>query len=141
MDKNFNENQINFLKRKIFGSISVISPRTGLPHITPVWLLEFENKLYVITTTQSSKYKFITKNSNKVGVTVTPPDGYPYLGIAGVAQIRYKTEFSNYKTIVTHMVNKYIKKDDADARIERIMHTEDRIMIEITPEKIFGTIK
>ncbi|MHA2169195.1 MAG: pyridoxamine 5'-phosphate oxidase family protein [Candidatus Kariarchaeaceae archaeon] len=135
----FSETQAEFMNEQHYGNIAVISPKTGFPHVTPVWALLYDNKIYVVTTTQSAKYKFIQKNQN-VGITILPSEGYPYLGIAGLGKILSQKEFPGFKDIITRIVNKYVEEDKQKARVDSIINAGDRIIIEISPESIFGSV-
>ena len=135
----FSKKQVEFMGEQHYGNIAVISPKTGLPHVTPVWVLLYDNKIYVVTTTQSAKYRFIKKNQ-QVGITILPSEGYPYLGISGSGRILFQKEFPDFKDIITRIVRKYVEGDKQEGRVDSIINAGDRIIIEITPQTVFGSV-
>ena len=135
MPVNFSKEQINLLEQKTIAIIGVISP-TGIPHLTPIWFVEHEKKIYFSTLTSRSKYKFIAKNTS-IGINITHPEGHPYISLVGKANIRRKEEFSDYKLVLTELFAKYISPAERETALQKNLANEERVLIEIVPTKIF----
>jgi len=138
---NFTQTQLEFFKEKNYAIIAVPNNNNDYPHLTPVWNNYYKDKVYVITTTDSAKYRYISKGSNKLGLSILPADGFPYLSITGNATIRRSEEFDEFEKIIRSIVNKYIPKDKAEERINGILAAGNRILIEIEPVNVFGSVK
>ncbi|MHA2250210.1 MAG: pyridoxamine 5'-phosphate oxidase family protein [Candidatus Kariarchaeaceae archaeon] len=142
MEINLTENQNKFLQERHYGYIAVISPKTGFPHVTPMWAGMYNNNFYVITSTESAKHRFLKSQENaKIGITIVSSSGHPYLGVVGHAKVIYKEDSSVYNDVVTMLVTKYVNEEERKARINKVLAADDRIVIEILPTRIFGSVK
>ena len=135
MVTNFSKDQRELLDLKITALVSVISS-SGYPYMTPIWYVEHEGKIYFSTEITRKKGEFLT-NNNKIGLNVTHPNGHPYLSIVGKGNIRRKNEFQDYKKILSLIFDRYAKAETKEQGIENNLKNENRILVEIIPERIF----
>ncbi|MCY3414642.1 MAG: pyridoxamine 5'-phosphate oxidase family protein [Candidatus Heimdallarchaeota archaeon] len=138
----FSQTQINYLTNENhYGVVAVINPRSHYPHQAPVWIGYYKEKLYIITTNKSAKYRYISEGSNKIGINILPASGYPYLSIIGNAAVRVKSTYNQFKEVVEIMVKKYVEEKLIEERIEKIMTSDEHIIIEVEPIHVFGQVK
>ena len=121
-----------FLKIQKILRLSTID-KSNFPHITPVWYIFNDEKIYIGTNTKNQKIKNIEKN-NKVSfcvdVGVNAPDIYGIMskGIANVI-----VEMPKTKTIAKKILLKYFKTLENKSAKQLLDDTD--CIIEIIPEK------
>lgn len=130
----FTKEQKELLDQKIIAIVSVLTTK-GYPHMTPVWFVEHEGKIYFSTETSRVKGKLLAKN-NKLGINITHPSGGPYVSIQGNAIIRTKDGYPNYLLIHRLLFTKYVEEAKVEQRIEESLKVKDRVIIEIEPVKV-----
>ncbi len=136
MNTSFSKDQQNLLDQNIIAIVSVLSPK-GMPYLTPIWFTEDNNKIYFSTMITRTKGKFLTLNNN-IGINITHPDGGPYVSIVGKAIIQTREKFSNYDKIVQKIFDRYVKNSEKDKMMQDNLNNRDRILVEITPIRVFG---
>lgn len=124
----------NLLDMKIVGLVSVIAP-SGYPYMTPIWFVEYEEKIYFSTEITRKKGEFLSKN-NKIGFNITHPDGHPYLTIVGKANIRHKDEFEDYEKVLGMLFDRYMDPDKKEEGMMHNLNNENRILVEIEPIRV-----
>ena len=135
MNNVFSADQQKLLGQSLIAVVSVLSPK-GLPYLTPIWFVEHNNKLYFSTLKTRTKGKFLSQNTN-IGINITHPDGFPYVSVAGKAEIRTKSEFNEYEEIVEKLFDRYVT-ENKEKSIQDNLNNKDRILVEINPIRVLG---
>ena len=138
MVKDFNPKQIEFINSGKICVVGVNSPTTNFPHLTPTGVLYFNNKLYVGVKTDTAKYRFIGKGSNKLGMTVIDKSNFAYLSVIGNAILYDKDTIDDYELIFRLINENYIPKEAAIKRMNSILQEGNWVLIELTPTKIIS---
>ena len=121
-----------FLKIQKILRLSTID-KSNFPHITPVWYIFNDEKIYVGTNTKNQKIKNIEKNNHVsfcVDVGVNSPDIYGVMG-QGLANIIL--EIPKVRTIAEKILLKYFKTLENKSAKELLEDTD--CVIEIIPQK------
>lgn len=132
--------QEEFMHQKIFASIAVISPRTGLPHVTTVWAHYQDGKFYVITNKTRAKYKFILAGSTKIGLNLFHPNGFPYLSVNGEAKLVFPEDRSDFWEICLKIIKQYNSGDAVNQWLKRMQDAGDRMLIELEAQNLYTTV-
>ena len=136
MNNDFNKDQKELLDQKIIAVVSVLSPN-GHPFLTPIWFVEYNNKIYFSTLITRTKGKFLSQNNN-IGINITHPNGHPYVSVVGKARIRNKDEFADYKTILALLFDRYMETADKETAMQNNLNNKERILVEIEPSRVFS---
>jgi len=135
------KNEIVFANAGHFASIAVISPTTGLPHVTTVWTYYDQGKFYVITRKHRAKYKFIMKGSTKIGINIHPGKGFPYLSVNGFAKIRDENNKDDFWELIEKIVKLYNPSATAQENwLTQMKEAGDRVLIELDPENVYSSV-
>jgi PPOX class probable F420-dependent enzyme len=118
-----------FLEGKHFGKLAT-TMKDGSPHVTPIWYMLEDGKVFVNTTTDRVKY-FNIRRDNRVCFLVD--DGYPYVILFGRARIA--EERDGKKDIETLAIRYTGEQAGRKAARERYWK-QPRATIEITPERV-----
>tara|TARA_Y100000385_G_scaffold154809_1_gene160501 strand:+ start:150 stop:551 length:402 start_codon:yes stop_codon:yes gene_type:complete len=121
-----------FLKTQKILRLSTID-KSNFPHITPVWYMFNDEKIYIGTNTKNQKIKNIEKNNHVsfcVDVGVNSPDIYGVMG-QGIANIIL--EIPKVRTIAEKILLKYFKTLENKSAKELLEDTN--CIIEIIPQK------
>jgi len=121
-----------FLKIQKILRLSTID-KNNFPHITPVWYMFNDEKIYIGTNTKNQKIKNIEKNNHVsfcVDVGVNSPDIYGVMG-QGIANIIL--EIPKVRTIAEKILLKYFKTLENKSAKELLEDTN--CIIEIIPQK------
>ena len=121
-----------FLKIQKILRLSTID-KSNFPHITPVWYMFNDEKIYIGTNTKNQKIKNIEKNNHVsfcVDVGVNSPDIYGVMG-QGIANIIL--EIPRVRTIAEKILLKYFKTLEDKSAKELLEDTN--CIIEIIPQK------
>ena len=121
-----------FLKIQKILRLSTID-KSNFPHITPVWYMFNDEKIYIGTNTKNQKIKNIEKNNHVsfcVDVGVNSPDIYGVMG-QGIANIIL--EIPKVRTIAEKILLKYFKTLEDKSAKELLEDTN--CIIEIIPQK------
>ena len=121
-----------FLKIQKILRLSTID-KSNFPHITPVWYMFNDEKIYIGTNTKNQKIKNIEKNNHVsfcVDVGVNSPDIYGVMG-QGIANIIL--ELPKVRTIAEKILLKYFKTLENKSAKELLEDTN--CIIEIIPQK------
>lgn len=128
-----------FMKKKYFASLSVISPKTGLPHVTTVWAHYQDGKFYVISNKATAKYRFIENGSNKVGLNIPDPKGFPYISVNGEAKLYFENDRDDFWDTIITIIKKYNNGDAVDQWLKKMKDAGNRFLLEIDPINLFST--
>ena len=131
------DKELDYLKKKITANVVVLDS-SGLPHITPIWVVEHKGRLYFSTTTNRVKYNHITHNQN-IGINVLDPKGYPWISIAGHGSIKSQDQFSEYRAVADKIIHKYQTDASKIEEYRELLTKSDRILIELTPAEIIAS--
>ena len=121
-----------FLKIQKILRLSTID-KSNFPHITPVWYIFNDEKIYIGTNTKNQKIKNIEKNNHVsfcVDVGVNSPDIYGVMG-QGIANIIL--EIPKVRIIAEKILLKYFKTLENKSAKELLEDTD--CVIEIIPQK------
>ena len=121
-----------FLKIQKILRLSTID-KSNFPHITPVWYMFNDEKIYIGTNTKNQKIKNIEKNNHVsfcVDVGVNAPNIYGVMG-QGIANIIL--EMPKAKKIAKKILLKYFKTLE-NKSAKKLLEDTDCI-IEIIPQK------
>ena len=121
-----------FLKIQKILRLSTID-KSNFPHITPVWYMFNDEKIYIGTNTKNQKIKNIEKNNHVsfcLDVGVNSPDIYGVMG-QGIANIIL--EIPKVRTIAEKILLKYFKTLENKSAKELLEDTN--CIIEIIPQK------
>ena len=121
-----------FLKIQKILRLSTID-KSNFPHITPVWYMFNDEKIYIGTNTKNQKIKNIEKNNHVsfcVDVGVNAPNIYGVMG-QGIANIIL--EIPKAKKIAKKILLKYFKTLENKSAKELLEDTD--CVIEIIPQK------
>jgi len=122
-----------FLKGKYFGKLAT-TMKDGSPHVTPIWYMLDDGKLFVNTTTDRVKY-FNIKRDDRVCFLVD--DGYPYTIIFGKARIAKERDAN--KDIET-MAIRYTGEEAGKKAARERYWKQERASIEIIPERVVSQL-
>jgi PPOX class probable F420-dependent enzyme len=108
----------------------------GSPHLSPNWYYYDEERLFFVTTKERKKF-FNLKRDQRMSVCVyEPPLASAYVVVQGTATIDDLVPTSDLWGTARLVIERYVDADDVDAYVER-WKTEPRILVAITPEKIY----
>ena len=117
-----------FLMGKHFGKLATIR-KDGSPHVTPIWYMLEDGRLFVNTTTSRVKYFNIRRDPR---VSFLVDDGYPYVMIQGRARIAEERDGKrDIETLAIRYTGEVAGKKAARERYWK----DPRVTIEIIPEK------
>ncbi|MCL0044128.1 PPOX class F420-dependent oxidoreductase [Dehalococcoidia bacterium] len=124
-----------FLAPPMIALVATIGSR-GAPQLTPNWYRYVDGKLTFSTTRDRLKYRNLFKD-NRISICIySAPLAAKYATITGRAQI---VEGESIWPETMAIVERYVQPEQMAARIER-MHTQDRVLIRVWPERvIFGS--
>ena len=134
MATTFSTAQHELLNLKTIAIVSVISPN-GFPYQTPIWFVEYKDKIYFSTETTRTKGKFLAKNKH-IGINITHPNGFPYISIVGKAQLFKKNDFRDYREVLSLLFDRYTKPEDKEKGIQSNLNNKNRILVEINPIRV-----
>lgn len=136
----FSQKQKEFLQQPLLANISVINSKTNQPIVFPAWIAEVNNKIYLSTGAESRKIKHL-KINNKIGLNVVAKNNFPYLGVSGKAVFIYSSEGERFTLLREKIFKKYDPSGDFRQRMANNPDQMERLLIEITPESIYGGVK
>ena len=118
-----------FLGGRHFGKLATVM-KDGSPHVTPMWYMVEDGRLFVNTTTTRVKFHNIERDPR---VSFLVDDGYLYVMIRGRARIA--GERDGKKDIETLAIR--YRGEEAGRKAARDRYWKDpRVSIEIIPERI-----
>ena len=122
-----------FLNGKHFGKLATVR-KDGSPHVTPMWYMLENGRLFVNTTRLRVKYHNIRRDPR---VSFLVDDGYPYVMILGRARV---AEERDPKKDIEALAVRYTG-EEAGRKAARERYWKDpRVSIEIIPEKIVAEL-
>ena len=108
----------------------------GSPHLSPNWYYYNEERLFFVTTKERKKF-FNLKRDQRMSVCVyEPPLASDFVVVQGTSTIDDLVPTSELWGTARLVIERYVDADDVDAYVER-WKTEPRILVAITPEKIY----
>ena len=106
------------------------------PHLSPNWYYYNGERLFFVTTKERKKF-FNLKRDQRMSVCVyEPPLASDYVVVQGAATIDDLVPTSELWGAARLVIERYVKADEVDTYIER-WKTQPRILVTITPEKIY----
>jgi PPOX class probable F420-dependent enzyme len=116
-----------------FGKIATVR-KSGSPHVTPMWYMYEDGKLFINTTTDRVKFRNIKRDPR---VCFLVDDAYSYIMIEGKARIATERD---PKTDIETLAIRYTG-DEAGRKSARERYWKmDRVSIEIIPERVFQNL-
>ena len=121
---------MTYLDAPYIAVVATIS-RNGAPHLTPNWY-RFDGKvLTLITRTDRLKY-FNLQRDRRISVCIyDPPVASNYVVISGTATCDDQDIWDEARRII----ERYRAPDEVDDYLAR-WHTEPRVLVTVTPERI-----
>ena len=108
----------------------------GSPHLSPNWYYYDGEQLFFVTTKERKKF-YNLKRDQRISVCVyEPPLASDYVVVQGAATIDDLVPTSELWWAARLVIERYVKADEVDTYIER-WKTQPRILVTITPEKIY----
>ena len=118
-----------FLEKPHFAKIGTVR-KDGSPHVTPIWFMVDGGRIIVNTTTTRVKYRNIRRDPR---VSFLVDDGYPYVMIMGKARV---ADERDPKLDIETLAIRYTGEERGRKAARERYWKEDRVSIEIVPEKI-----
>ncbi len=129
----FDEKATTFLDGKHFAKIGT-AMKNGRPHVTPIWYMLEEGKLFINTTTDRVKFRNIRRDPR---VSFLVDDGYPYLMIMGRARIASERDaLKDIETLAIRYTGEEAGRKSARERYWK----QPRVTIEIIPDRIISQL-
>ncbi len=109
--------------------------KDGSPHLSPTWYYYDGEQLSFVTTKERLKY-FNLKRDGRIAICVyEPPLASDYVVIQGRATIDDSADTDIWDG-ARQVLRRYVEADQVDDYVER-WKTEPRILVKITPDKIY----
>lgn len=122
-----------FLKDTHFAKLATVM-KDGSPHLTPIWYMLEEGRLFVNTTTNRVKYRNIRRDPR---VCFLIDNGYQYIIVFGKARIaKDRDPLKDIETLAIRYTGEKNGKKSARERFWK----QDRTTIEIVPERVLGDL-
>ena len=118
-----------FLRRKLFAKLGTLK-KNGYPHVTPIWYMYEEGRIFVNTTTNRVKYHNIERDPR---VSFLVDDGYPYLMVLGKARIAKERDGNKD---IEALAIRYTGEEEGKKSARERYWKQERATIEIIPEKV-----
>ncbi|MHA1990569.1 MAG: pyridoxamine 5'-phosphate oxidase family protein [Candidatus Hodarchaeales archaeon] len=132
----FTDKHLELINDKITALVAVVSPK-NVPHITPVGIIEFNGKIYFSSEVGRVKANYLLKNNN-IAVNILHPKSYPYITIEGKGSIKTKENFTDFMEVVNKLAKKSSSnKEEFDKMMDFLLGSDKRILVEITPVRIY----
>ena len=132
----FSEKQLNLINDKLPATVAVVSPDKS-PHVTPVWITEYNGRIYFTSETTRVKYRYLEKN-NSIAINVTHPTGNAYVSVNGKANFIKKPELDKSLDIITKLAKTYYStQEEIEKFIKFVFESETRILVEVVPIKVY----
>lgn len=129
----FDSKAEEFLGGKHFAKVATVK-KDGSPHVTPIWYMYEDGRLYINTTTDRVKYYNIRRDPR---VSLLVDDGYPYVIVEGKGRIANERDpKKDIETLAIRYTGEEAGRKSARERFWKM----DRITIEIVPEKIIADL-
>ena len=130
-DRNVNE-FLAGIKMAVMATINY----DGSPHLSPNWYYYNGEQLFFVTTKERKKF-FNLKRDQRMSVCVyEPPLASDFVVVQGTSTIDDLVPTSELWGTARLVIERYVDADDVDAYVER-WKTEPRILVTITPDKIY----
>jgi PPOX class probable F420-dependent enzyme len=104
--------------------------RGGKPHVSSVWYLWKEGRIWISTAEDRLKVKIIRQNPNVALIVDT--DTQPYQGL--IMEGRAKLTKRKVREVTYEIANRYVAKSVVEEQFESLMRAP-RILISVEPEK------
>ena len=118
-------------------AVVAIPNSIGMPHMTPVWFVEHEERLYFSSDSGTTKIKLLN-NTEKIGINIVDPSGKLYVSVFGHAKIMKKNNFNKFEEIIGELIDRYIVDEEKRAKTkDSLFSNENRVLVEITPSKVY----
>jgi len=136
------EGQLEFMQQRIFASFALVSPTTGLPLNTTVWVHYYQptEKFYVITNKTRAKWRFLRDGSKKIAINIVAPQGYPYFSMNGTAEVFFEEDREDFWDIILEIIEKYNAGNEVNRWLKRMKEAGDRLLVELEPDNIYSSV-
>lgn len=118
-----------FLEGKRFGKLATVM-KDGSPHVTPMWYMLEDGKIFVNTSKNRVKYYNIRRDDR---VCFLVDDGYPYVVVFGKGRIAKERDG---KKDIEALAIRYHGEEKGRRDARSIYWRQPRVSIEIVPERI-----
>ncbi len=106
--------------------------RDGSPHLSPNWYYYDGERLSFVTTKERLKFFNLRRDDRMAVCIYEPPLASDYVVIQGRATIDDGDIWDDAR----HVIRRYVEADQVDGYVER-WKTQPRILVKITPDKIY----
>ncbi len=107
--------------------------KDGMPHLTPNWYACDHGRILVSTTKQRVKCRNIARDPRMAVSIYSEPMAHDYVTASGQAQI---VEGDEIWPLTKSIIQRYVKPDKVSDRLAQ-MRKEDRVILAMTPERVF----
>jgi PPOX class probable F420-dependent enzyme len=126
----FDPESIEFLQGPWLMRLATIGP-DGYPHVTPVWYLYENQRIFTSTEKDRVKFRNIARD-NKMGASIDwEPRPYRGLSIKGIARVHE----TNIRERVREISARYVPADEVDAMVDWLFKGP-RVVLEIEPMSV-----
>ena len=126
----FDPEAIEFLQGPWLMRLATIGA-DGHPHVTPVWYVYENERIFTSTEKDRVKFRNITRD-NKIGASIDwEPRPYRGLSIKGIAQVHEKS----IRERVRQISARYVPQDEVDAMVDWLFKGP-RVILEIEPVSV-----
>ena len=106
--------------------------RTGMPHLTPNWYVFSDGRLHISTTKERMKYINLIRDSRMAVCVYSGTAATEYASISGPVEFG---DGDSIWPITQTIVERHLPADRVEGRMATL-HTENRVVISLTPEKV-----
>ncbi|MHA1984792.1 MAG: pyridoxamine 5'-phosphate oxidase family protein [Candidatus Hodarchaeales archaeon] len=132
----FTDKHLELINSKITATVAVVSPK-NIPHITPVGIIEYNGRLYFSSETGRVKANYLLKNNN-IAVNILHPKSRLYITIEGKGLIKTKENFPDFMEVLKKMAKEFSSnREENDKMMDFLLGSDKRILVEITPVRIY----
>ena len=114
-------------------AVVVTQSPSGYAQVTPNWFNWDGERLSVSTTKERLKYKNLSRNSKLSVLIYEEPMASNYVTLRGESEIQ---DDDGIWTPTRAILGRHLDADKADAYIERMKSTEQRVLLWLAPEQM-----
>jgi PPOX class probable F420-dependent enzyme len=114
-------------------AVVVTQSSSGYAQVTPNWFNWDGERLSVSTTKERLKYKNLSRNSKLSVLIYEEPMASNYVTLRGEVEIQ---DDDDIYVPTRAILGRHLDADKADAYIERMKSTEERVLLWLTPEQM-----
>ncbi|NJM41373.1 MAG: hypothetical protein HC853_11725 [Anaerolineae bacterium] len=126
----FDPESIEFLQGPWLMRLATIGA-DGYPHVTPVWYVYEDGRIFTSTEKDRVKYRNISRD-NKIGASIDwEPRPYRGLSIRGIAHIHER----GIRARIRQITSRYVPADEVDVMVDWLFKGP-RVVLEIEPHSV-----